>query len=533
MVFLLDKFDSFERVYKVLTPGRFYLHGYYLFVLTRGIFEEHEMGNLTLSVWKKGISNFNIIYAKDGVVNFTMIRPYSSKSCSDTTLISVNLLKDKKFLSDTKMILFPKDKFDNLHRCPIRVVTFQRCPSMCYNRTTSRFSGYDYEVIQALEEILNFQINMTFLLGSEQWGTILPNGTTTGGLNVLRNGRADVAIGNYMLRLSRLQYFDSTVSYYSIPIVLVIPPPEKYTPIEKLLRPFGKNIWMLLGLVFSIGLFTIIFINCKLKHLKSFVYGRNVKSPTMNFISVIFGIQQTVVPTRNFARFILMMFLLFCLINRNAYQGALYIILRSDGTRKEVQSVSEMVEKDFKFYMFSSYVDVVDETTRIYQRRIVIQSEKELPFSREVDETLKSAFMTPLTDVINRNERARGKFSLRVCKEQVSIMSIVMLMKKGFHLMDTFNELLLRFDSVGFSSHWFETYAQQRYLNIKVRGIGPRKMNFDDLFGVFNVLLAGYGIAILIFVFEHIVTMVKKANNAKKQVTMQSSKIGNAPKKIK
>ena len=107
MVFLLDKFDSFERIYKILTPGRFYLHGYYLFVLTRGIFEEHEMKNLTSSVWKKGISNFNIIYANEGVVNFTIIRPYSSKSCSDTTLISVNVLKDKKFQSDTESILFP------------------------------------------------------------------------------------------------------------------------------------------------------------------------------------------------------------------------------------------------------------------------------------------------------------------------------------------------------------------------------------------------------------------------------------------
>ena len=127
-------------------------------------------------------------------------------------------------MNKNNKIIYFSDKFDNLHGCPIRVVTFQRCPAMCYNRTTRRFSGYDYEVIQTLEEILNFQINMTFLVGTEQWGTILPNGTTTEGLNVLRNGSADVAIGNYILRLSRLKYFDSTVSYYSIPIVLVIPP---------------------------------------------------------------------------------------------------------------------------------------------------------------------------------------------------------------------------------------------------------------------------------------------------------------------
>jgi len=108
---------------------------------------------------------------------------------------------------------------------------------MCYNVKTKNFSGYDYEVIRAIEQILNFRINMTYLFGSEQWGTILPNGSTTAGLDVLRKGKADVGIGNYFLRLNRLKYFDSTVSYYSIPIALVIPPREiKFIFFDNLLK---------------------------------------------------------------------------------------------------------------------------------------------------------------------------------------------------------------------------------------------------------------------------------------------------------
>jgi ABC-type amino acid transport substrate-binding protein len=97
---------------------------------------------------------------------------------------------------------------------------------MCYNGKTKKLSGYDYEVIRAIEQKLNFRINMTFLFGNEQWGTILPNGSTTAGLDVLRKGNVDIGIGNYFLRLSRWKYFDSTVSYYAIPIALVIPPRE-------------------------------------------------------------------------------------------------------------------------------------------------------------------------------------------------------------------------------------------------------------------------------------------------------------------
>ena len=246
-------------------------------------------------------------------------------------------------------------------------------------------------------------------------------------------------------------------------------------------------------------------------------------------LTAIFGLQQTVLPTRNFSRFILMMFLLFCLVNRNVYQGALYLILRSDGHRKEIQSIQEMVEKDFKFYVYASYVDFVNEASKIYQHKVVIQSEQELPYSREVDETLKAAFMTPLTNVINRNEMSRGKLSLRVCKEVVSVMSIVMYMKKGFYLKDTFNDLLLRFDAIGLLSHWYEQYAQKRFLNVKSGSIGPKRMNLEHLYGVFNVLLIGHGIGLLIFIFEHLASQIKKLNNLRKGILRANNKVQDVP----
>jgi hypothetical protein len=71
------------------------------------------MENMTSSIWKKGINNFNIIHVADDGVNFTIIRPYSPVSCSDISRILVNSLKDGKFLNDTRTILFPKGKEDN------------------------------------------------------------------------------------------------------------------------------------------------------------------------------------------------------------------------------------------------------------------------------------------------------------------------------------------------------------------------------------------------------------------------------------
>lgn len=99
---------------------------------------------------------------------------------------------------------------------------------MCYENE-NKFSGYDYEIIRALEKKLNFKLELKYIPGSEMWGTIFPNGSTSGGLDAIRKGQADIGIGNYFLRLNRLKLFDASVSYYSIPIVLVIPPRKYFT----------------------------------------------------------------------------------------------------------------------------------------------------------------------------------------------------------------------------------------------------------------------------------------------------------------
>jgi hypothetical protein len=56
------------------------------------------------------------------------------------------------------------------------------------------------------------------------------------------------------------------------------------------------------------------------------------------------------------------------LVQRNVYQGLLYIFLQSDGRHKEVQSIKEMTDKKFDFYMYKSYTDIVKSQTEIYEK---------------------------------------------------------------------------------------------------------------------------------------------------------------------
>lgn len=380
---------------------------------------------------------------------------------------------------------------------------------MCRNSHTTQLYGYDLEIINEISKRLNFTLKIDFLEGEEQWGTILSNGSLTGGVAKISAGKADIGIGNYYLRTSRLRIMDCSFPYTSDPIVLVIPPGRLYSPLEKLLQPFDLIIWILLLTTFFIGLIVILIVNYKMSGFKSFIFGHSVKTPIMNMVSIIFGNPQMKMPNRNFARYILMLFLLFCLIYRNVYQGALYIFLQSEGRHAEIQTIDEMIAKNFNYYFYDSYSDFITNQSQIYKNRKIIKHVDETPFAYEVDATLHEAFMTPLSNVLNHNRIS--KYPWKVCKQELSVMSIVMFFTKNHPMKIVIDEKLQLLDSAGMIDYWIEKYANKmKYFNVKSESTGPRKLTLVHLLGVFNILFFGYTLALFIFTFEILLPKLKE-----------------------
>lgn len=57
-----------------------------------------------------------------------------------------------------------------------------------------------------------------------------------------------------------------------------------------------------------------------------------------------------VLPGRNFARYLLMCFMLFCLVVRTAYQGKQYEFMQKIMWKPDIQTIDEMVEQNFKLF---------------------------------------------------------------------------------------------------------------------------------------------------------------------------------------
>lgn len=168
-IFLIDSNDTFSTLYSNITPARFNFRGYFLFVLINGDFD--ALPDLFHAMWSKRIINTNAIFVnKWGAVEIKTFLPFKKGNCGDMTPETWEEIHEGKFNKSWNNILPEKTK--NLFGCPLRLVTFNRCPAACVEQkgNITTVTGFDMGIIQVVAEKLKFTLDTEILLGAEQWG---------------------------------------------------------------------------------------------------------------------------------------------------------------------------------------------------------------------------------------------------------------------------------------------------------------------------------------------------------------------------
>jgi hypothetical protein len=329
----------------------------YLFVLVNGkISEIQEMFKL---LWKKQLYNVNIMYEdKYSEILIETFIPFSPKSCNDTTPIIINRFKNGKFVIGTENF-FP-EKMKNLFECPVRLAVFDSKPFLFFHHSKNgelELDGRDALLAKALANDLNFNIDIKVF---KNYGYFYPNGTSIGPLKALMDGEVDMSIQNWYLKMSRIPFLGFSTSYFSEQIVLVVPPAKKLSALEEFLYPFSWPIWIMVVAYFLVGILVIFTVKRKSKVIQDFLFGENVSVPYLNLFIGFIGGAQTVLPKYNFARFLLMIFLLYSLIIRTAYQASFYELLKSNMHHKEIQSIDDILDRQFTIYCVEGNEDLLN-----------------------------------------------------------------------------------------------------------------------------------------------------------------------------
>ena len=338
----LNSSDDFNKISKHFKSNFFNRNGFFLIIAQNCSNIDAE--NIFKVSWQSFIVNINILCRDNNTTMVKTFFPFTETSCGNTTSITLNQTTDN---------LFP-EKLNNLFGCPIKLSTFFYPPITMRESLSNgsfRFFGSEMDLAFGLANALNFTINMTYITQLGSPGLLLDNGTATGILKRTIEGDNNMLMGFYYLTFLRTQHMSFTQSHYSIPLIIMIPFGEPLSPFEKLFRPFQNIVWIFLLLTFGSGIFVISIVNCQQKEVRNFIFGDKIKNPYMNLITVFVGGSQHNLPKRNFARSLLMMFMLFCLVQRSIYQSSLYLFLQSDGRNPEVATIDEMMKKHFVFYI--------------------------------------------------------------------------------------------------------------------------------------------------------------------------------------
>lgn len=239
------------------------------------------------------------------------------------------------------------------------------------------------------------------------------------------------------------------------------------------------------------------------ENVRQFVLGANNNSPYLNILNVFVGVSMSSLPGRNFSRSLLMMFLLFSIVKRTLYQGALFQFIQGDDRHKEIHSIDELIQKNFKVFLLPSSLEHTNNL-KFKKQRVVVNLKV---FEEKKRETLnpnaKVAVPSSLEQVLYFNkEHYKNSSTLTVCKEKLFTFQYGIYFRKSSYLEKVFNKKISIFKSSALIDYWASNFINSRYLNIKTGDGSPKRLNIGQLMGGFEVLFIGIAVGFSLLVCE-------------------------------
>ena len=342
-IFLFDTLDNYlkfeERIVKAVPKQKQEIH---FLIFCENLTSQKIQENFQVQTFKSFL-----LHEKNEISLKTMTM-FTRQHCRDPQLIELNRfsMKNRKWATGK----FFATKFENFHGCELNfLLNGQTFPFLKYKITEERkvfnVEGVLIKMVEALATHLNFTVRYT-LYDEED----VPEFDTH----------------DLWLEVPMVGHLKSQLSFLSDPIystsdVFVVPPGESYTPWEKLFLPFDEPTWMWLGIVFAIAFLVILIVKIsRSSSMYEFIVGSNVMTPTLNVVAIFMGIGQLFLPHRNIARMLFMVFVLFSLIMRTAYQGKYFEFITSDVRKKPISTVAELAAKNLTVFVPHVKIDELE-----------------------------------------------------------------------------------------------------------------------------------------------------------------------------
>ncbi|KAG5672232.1 hypothetical protein PVAND_002374 [Polypedilum vanderplanki] len=261
----------------------------------------------------------------------------------DLYTVGIFIIKD---LVWTKLKL--SDKYGNFHKCELVFGSLiESNVFFRYTYETDSFDGVFPDMVEIFSKYFNFTpfyqpiklLNHGKFINGSQYGLLkLKNKNIKNPhINMKQNTLygLSINIGYSVLTNIQIQY------------IFAITPGELYTSYEKLSLPFDLTTWIFLIFTFFSVFSLISIFNLASRNVKDLIYGKNIKHPALNVVSIFFGIALKKIAKENASRILLILFIWFCLIFRTCYQSKMFEFMTNEIRKPSPQTINELFEQNF------------------------------------------------------------------------------------------------------------------------------------------------------------------------------------------
>ncbi|PSN45723.1 Ionotropic receptor 207 [Blattella germanica] len=454
---------------------------------------------------------------------YAYIPLYTVKSCSrriDVTQTNSLIFHKADMWLLKNYTLFPRTVTNNFKACPLIVSTFEDEPFVVKTKHFSNMQDTLYD--NGLEvKLINFivsSINMKLKFlpppsDGGKWGVLSDNGSWTGVLGELTNGRSDVAFGGVFYRCHITEDVECAMPHITDRVIWYIPCAESYPYWSSPLRVFSPLLWLVLGS--SYFLTVLIFSSLVLANTYNSNSKRNVtmcsilQHSGLNMWAVLLGMSETHIITHKLSiRTVFILWVMYSLTVNTLFQSYLSSFMLNPGLQKQITTEEDLLKSGLVYGHDHSIESVLPDLRSSQYSPTVYCDELEdcvLRLARGsaiavMHSSISIDYMTAA-----RYVDSNGKALYCRLQDVFAIQHISLYLRKDNPLVSVFNTKILCAMSAGLMEYWWKDIQHRAILSASKNSTKQNDfivLQINHLQFAFISMLFGYIISILSFLCE-------------------------------
>ncbi|EAT45394.1 AAEL003329-PA [Aedes aegypti] len=497
-IFFCQNLSSFQKLIELFTLERYDIVGYYTFVLIEA--SEAEVDEVFNTVWKLKLLRTVLIVVNGDHPQLFNYSPYSNNTCGEPIVHRV-----QEHSSTELFIHFLND----FYGCPLKLGTFESPPFVhilsADQGRDSLIDGFEGDLVSTLAGKLNFRLVVMTPPDNAQWGVPSPNGST-GLMRILQDETVDFGVGCLGIMAQRNEILQPGRAHYNSRALFAIPEGQPYSPIEKLLRPFERTVWMVLvGQLISIA-FLMLCLKFASDNVRNFIYGEGNQTALLNLFNVVYSGGLHIFPRRNFARTLLVLWIVHCFVLRTVYQGLLFRYLQDDSSHSPVDTV-DGIERSTLYYHINKNSDRFFQHNPSLLKRVryippgndSMGAALDAVASRRVRD---GVVLVTLEHIAYHNKHRLSRGFLRSTRDSLNGFPMVIYYPKRTFLVRVLNRVIGNIETAGLMNYWVRRYGNYHFLPAKLTMVQPKPLELQHVMGCFLFICVQWSMSCAVFGLE-------------------------------